>query len=193
MARGSSIDRSSHRTRLLRFYYAPAAALVLPLRATRRAIISQGSYPCQVMLSAAFAGAAIMSVAASAAATGGGPCAGTAASSSASWCNHSLPIADRVEALIAAMTLPEKANLVSSFSHSVPRLNWPAHRWGNEALHGVLGAGFTSWPSPIGVAASFNRSLFRALGRLTSDEARAGEMTGSTYWAPNINIFRDPS
>ena len=74
----------------------------------------------------------------------------------------------------------------------MPRLNWPGHRWGNEALHGVLGGGFTSWPSPIGVAASYNKSLFYDLGVLTSDEARAGSTVGGTYWAPNINIFRDP-
>ena len=120
-----------------------------------------------------------------------GPC-DTAPGNTSMWCDRTKTIAERVDALIAAMTLPEKANLISSFSHSVPRLNWPAHRWGNEALHGVLGVGYTSWPSPIGIAASYNKSLFQALGRLTSDEARAGEVSGSTFWAPNINIARDP-
>ena len=56
----------------------------------------------------------------------------------------------------------------------------------------MLADGYTSWPSPLGVAASFNTTLFEALGKLTSDEARAGATVGSTYWAPNINNFRDP-
>ena len=120
-----------------------------------------------------------------------GPC-NMAPGNTSVWCDRTKTTGERVEALIEAMTLYEKANLISSFSHSIPRLNWPAHRWGNEALHGVLGVGYTSWPSPIGIAASFNKSLFHALGKLTSDEARAGQVSGSTYWAPNINVFRDP-
>jgi beta-glucosidase-like glycosyl hydrolase len=48
-------------------------------------------------------------------------------------------------------------------------------------------------PEPIGVAASFNASLFSALGQLTSTEARGEQFgIGNTYWAPNVNIFRDP-
>jgi hypothetical protein len=43
---------------------------------------------------------------------------------------------------------------------------------------------------------SFNATLVRTLGAAISTEARAfynsGRHAGLTYWAPNINIFRDP-
>ena len=49
------------------------------------------------------------------------------------------------------------------------------------------------WPEPIGIGSSFNASLFRDLGELTSTEARGLQGgAGATYWAPNVNIFRDP-
>jgi beta-glucosidase-like glycosyl hydrolase len=51
----------------------------------------------------------------------------------------------------------------------------------------------TVWPEPIGVGATFNASLFHALGDLTSTECRGDQNgLGATYWAPNVNIFRDP-
>ena len=43
------------------------------------------------------------------------------------------------------------------------------------------------------MAASFNGSLFQSLGDLTSTEGRGLQSgMGHTYWAPNINILRDP-
>ena len=57
--------------------------------------------------------------------------------------------------------------------------------------HGAKPA--TCWPEPIGVGSSFNTSLFEALGTLTSTEARGLQGgVGHTYWAPNVNILRDP-
>ena len=54
----------------------------------------------------------------------------------------------------------------------------------------LSGPGLTSWRSPIGVAASFNASLFRALGTLTSDEARyartKGALRAGPVWAPQL-------
>jgi beta-glucosidase-like glycosyl hydrolase len=47
----------------------------------------------------------------------------------------------------------------------------------------------------ITTASSFNASLFRAIGVAISTEARAmnnAGQAGLTYWAPNVNIFRDP-
>jgi beta-glucosidase-like glycosyl hydrolase len=82
----------------------------------------------------------------------------------------------------------------------VPRLDIAPYIWWSEALHGAI-APFqhhgakpaTVWPEPITVGASMNASLFRALGELTSTEARGLQAgAGNTYWAPNVNIFRDP-
>ncbi|EEE61783.1 hypothetical protein OsJ_16354 [Oryza sativa Japonica Group] len=58
---------------------------------------------------------------------------------------------------------------------ALPRLGIPAYEWWSEALHGVsyvgpgtrfstLVPGATSFPQPILTAASFNASLFRAIG-----------------------------
>ena len=62
--------------------------------------------------------------------------------------------------------------LVTTFQHNIDRLHIQGHRWGNEALHGVLDLGTTSWPSPIGVAASYNKSLFFALGSAERSRSR---------------------
>lgn len=83
----------------------------------------------------------------------------------------------------------------------MPRIQWPAYNWWSEALHGVARSGLaTSFPQICGVAASYNRSLWRAIGEATSLEGRGknndrtnGQIYhGLTFWAPNINIFRDP-
>jgi beta-glucosidase len=76
----------------------------------------------------------------------------------------------------------------------VPRLDIDAYIWWSEALHGAI-APFqhhsakpaTCWPEPIGIGSSFNSSLFRALGEMTSTEARGiSQGIGNTYWAPNV-------
>ncbi|KAL3598171.1 hypothetical protein D5086_006089 [Populus alba] len=89
---------------------------------------------------------------------------------------------------------------------NVSRLGIPKYEWWSEALHGVsyVGpgthfsnnvAGATSFPQVILTAASFNTSLFEAIGKVVSTEARAMYnvgLAGLTFWSPNINIFRDP-
>eukprot|EP00051_Salpingoeca_urceolata_P017464 m.237925 g.237925 ORF g.237925 m.237925 type:complete len:786 (-) comp18961_c1_seq6:65-2422(-) len=110
------------------------------------------------------------------------------------WCDSTKPLADRVAALIKALQPDEKAGLFTNSNNGVPRLGWPKYNWWSEALHGVARDGMaTSWPQVIGVGASYNKSLFWQLGDLTSTEARGKSGgQGKTYWAPNINIFRDP-
>ncbi|MEM9857805.1 MAG: glycoside hydrolase family 3 C-terminal domain-containing protein, partial [Bacteroidota bacterium] len=89
-------------------------------------------------------------------------------------------------------------------NQEITRLNIPAYGWWNEALHGVAFSGrATVFPQPIGLAASWNKELLFNIGDAISDEARAkhhefvrqekrNNFQGLTYWAPNINIFRDP-
>ena len=117
------------------------------------------------------------------------------------WCDHTQPIDTRVNALIAALQPKEKAVLLVNAAGAVPRLSLPAYNWWSEALHGVArDTGIaTSFPQIIGVASSYNTSLFKSLGTLTGTEARGknnhldGQIYhGLTMWAPNINIFRDP-
>ncbi|KAJ6394766.1 hypothetical protein OIU77_023877 [Salix suchowensis] len=122
------------------------------------------------------------------------------------FCNTSLGVSDRVVDLVKRLTLQEKILFLVNNAGSVSRLGIPKYEWWSEALHGVsyvgpgtrfssVVAGATSFPQVILTAASFNTSLFEAIGKVVSTEARAMYnvgLAGLTYWSPNINIFRDP-
>jgi beta-glucosidase len=118
--------------------------------------------------------------------------------------NASLPLEIRVRDLLGKMTLEEKGSQINNTSPAIERLQIPAYNWWNEALHGVARAGLaTSFPQPIGLAATFNDKAIYKMGVMVSDEARAkynqfqregkhGLYEGLTFYSPNINIFRDP-
>lgn len=126
------------------------------------------------------------------------PCSGKW--STAVWCQPGPPFEPRAAALVANLTASEKAQLLLMIDGGVPRLSIEPYIWWSEALHGAI-APFqhhgvkpaTCWPEPIGIGSSFNESLFTALGTLTSTEGRGLQGgVGNTYWAPNVNILRDP-
>jgi beta-glucosidase len=118
--------------------------------------------------------------------------------------NPSLPINDRVDDLVARMTLEEKASQLVNQARAIPRLQVPTYDWWSEALHGVANAGTaTVFPEPIGLAATFDAPLIHEMAVVISTEARAKHnqavragrrdiMEGLDFWSPNINIFRDP-
>ncbi|KAJ4824864.1 Endo-1,4-beta-xylanase 2 [Turnera subulata] len=122
------------------------------------------------------------------------------------FCNTSLGVSDRVADLVGRLTLQEKILFLVNSAGSVSRLGIPKYEWWSEALHGVsyvgpgthfssLVPGATSFPQVILTAASFNASLFEAIGKVVSTEARAMYnvgLAGLTFWSPNVNIFRDP-
>ncbi|TVU16304.1 hypothetical protein EJB05_39861 [Eragrostis curvula] len=122
------------------------------------------------------------------------------------FCNASASAAARAADLVSRLTLAEKVGFLVDKQAALPRLGIPAYEWWSEALHGVsyvgpgtrfspLVPGATSFPQPILTAASFNVTLFRAIGEVVSNEARAMHnvgLAGLTFWSPNINIFRDP-
>ena len=127
------------------------------------------------------------------------------------WCNASLDASVRAKALIAAMTLVEKASNMDSDNFGVPRLGVPPNVF-SEALHGMCSGcgkpvefdGYTStgcptsFPQVISMGASWNRSLWAAVGNAVSDELRGLYSQGAAIgwesalflWAPNINPFR---
>jgi beta-glucosidase-like glycosyl hydrolase len=132
------------------------------------------------------------------------PCA---APSAYPFCDDSLPIAARARALVSSLTLDEKIAQLSNTAGGVPRLGIPPYQWWSESLHGLAdngpGVNFssgpvraaTAFPQVILTTAAFNRSLWRAVAEAVAVEARAmhnAGQAGLTYWAPNINIFRDP-
>ncbi|MBR4832217.1 MAG: glycoside hydrolase family 3 C-terminal domain-containing protein, partial [Butyrivibrio sp.] len=110
----------------------------------------------------------------------------------------------RAKELVAKMTVEEKAGQLRYDAPAIERLGVPAYNWWNEALHGVARAGTaTMFPQAIGLAAAFDDELMGCIGEIIAIEGRAkyneqskrGDRDiykGLTFWAPNVNIFRDP-
>ena len=110
----------------------------------------------------------------------------------------------RAAELVSKMTLKEKATQMVNDAEAIPRLGIPAYRWWSECLHGVARSGECSvFPQSIGMAATFDDSLVYDVASAISDEARVlykwaqetgnqSKYTGLTFYAPNINIYRDP-
>lgn len=116
------------------------------------------------------------------------------------YCNVSLSIADRVEALLVEMTLEERVGMIapdpslgsSCFAHihGVPRLELPPYGWLVEMNTGVasecLGPNqcATTFAGPTGLGAAFNRTMWAVKGTVLSTEMRAFS---------NANWYRAPS
>lgn len=124
--------------------------------------------------------------------------------------NPKLKVEKRIDNLMSLLTPEEKVGLIMNKSMSVDRLGIPSYNWWSEACHGVRQSGYTVFPQPIGMGASFNEQLVYDVFSAVSDEARANwnrservfnvemgayHVPGNpelTFWCPNINIFRDP-
>ncbi|HMD95773.1 MAG TPA: glycoside hydrolase family 3 C-terminal domain-containing protein [Terriglobia bacterium] len=115
----------------------------------------------------------------------------------------SLPAEQRAADLVRRMTLDEKASQLVNQARAIPRLNVAAYDWWSESLHGVAVNGTTEFPEPIGLAATFDPAAIHEMAVAISTEGRikhvqalrAGHSNifeGLDFWAPNINIFRDP-
>jgi beta-glucosidase len=126
-----------------------------------------------------------------------------AAGARPAYLNTSLPAEQRAADLVGRMTLDEKASQLVNQARAIPRLNIPSYDWWSEALHGVMRDGTTEFPEPIGLGATFDTPAIHKMaviigteGRIKHVQAvRAGGSNifeGLDFWAPNINIFRDP-
>jgi len=117
----------------------------------------------------------------------------------------SLPPEQRAADLVHRMTLEEKASQLVNQARAIPRLGVPAYDWWSEALHGVAVNGTTEFPEPIGLGATFDPASIHQMAIDISIEARIKHeqavkenggyskiFQGLDFWAPNINIFRDP-
>lgn len=118
------------------------------------------------------------------------------------WCNASVGIDDRVHNV---MTFLETADVTKSGAQ-VSRLGLPKDPTG-ECLHGFVAdcgkntTGHTNCPTvfPAGLttAASFNDTLFHAIGTVISVEGRAfsnqGDRPHQICWSPDLNPMRHPA
>jgi len=117
--------------------------------------------------------------------------------------NPALTPRERATDLVHRMTLAEKASQLVNQARAIPRLGVPAYDWWSEALHGVAVNGTTEFPEPIGLAATFDAPAIHEMATAIGVEGRikhalderAGHSNifeGLDFWAPNVNIFRDP-
>jgi len=111
----------------------------------------------------------------------------------------------RAADLVKRMTLEEKASQLVNQARAIPRLNVPSYDWWSESLHGVAANGTTEFPEPVGLASTFDPAAIHSMGEVISTEGRikyvqavranggySNIFEGLDFWAPNINIFRDP-
>jgi beta-glucosidase len=119
--------------------------------------------------------------------------------------NPKLPAEQRAADLVHRMTLEEKASQLVNQARPISRLGVPGYDWWSEALHGVAVNGTTEFPEPIGLAATFDTAKIHEMAVDIGTEARVvhsqsaatngGDSLifhGLDFWAPNVNIFRDP-
>lgn len=122
--------------------------------------------------------------------------------------NPNLTVEERTENLVSLLTLEEKVSMMMNRSMAIERLGIPAYNWWGEACHGLMGvADVTVFPQSIALAATFDDESQLATYTMVSDEARGrynslprdgdigpyvSAIPNLTFWAPNVNIFRDP-
>ena len=110
----------------------------------------------------------------------------------------------KAKELVAKMTVDEKISQLVYNAAAIERLGIKEYNWWNEGAHGVARSGTaTVFPHTIAMAASFDPELIETIGDVISTEGRIKYnqhvkyndydiFKGLTFWAPNINIFRDP-
>jgi beta-glucosidase len=129
--------------------------------------------------------------------------ANTADNAKMPFMNPAVGPVERARDLVQRLTLEEKASQLVNQARAIPRLHVPAYDWWSESLHGVAVNGTTEFPEPIGLGATFDPEAIHAMATVISTEGRikhvqavrAGHSNifeGLDFWAPNINIFRDP-
>ena len=117
--------------------------------------------------------------------------------------NPSLSPQQRAADLVRRMTVEEKVSQLVNQSRAVPRLNVPDYDWWSEASHGIATNGTTEFPGPVGLAATFDADAIHRMAVVIGTEGRikyvqglrdghSDIFEGLDFWAPNINIFRDP-
>eukprot|EP01063_Lacrimia_lanifica_P033224 TRINITY_DN5856_c1_g3_i1.p1 TRINITY_DN5856_c1_g3~~TRINITY_DN5856_c1_g3_i1.p1 ORF type:complete len:791 (+),score=188.18 TRINITY_DN5856_c1_g3_i1:66-2438(+) len=144
------------------------------------------------------------------------------------FCDTGLSKAERVDALIAELRDEEIPPLLTARAqtgggggspgpaNNVTRLGLPQYDWGLNCIHGVQSSCVmgkdgaercpTDFPNAVNLGATWNTSMWAAMGRIIGREVRALYVGGATEfspwsgrpligldcWSPNINLNRDP-
>lgn len=106
----------------------------------------------------------------------------------------------RAAELTAQLTEEEKLGLLTTHQQAVERLGLPEFYIGTEVARGFVGRDeehySTVFPQPVGMAASFDRSLMQQLGEIAGNECRAyynsGDKSHLCVWGPTVDMERDP-
>ncbi len=120
--------------------------------------------------------------------------------------NAKLSIEERLDWLLANLTLEEKIMCMVSTVPALPRFGIDKSYVGGEAAHGVearndqngrsIPEPTTSFPQPIGMSASWDTELIKKAGEVTGTEARVPwhrhPVGGLSRWAPTVDLERDP-
>ena len=115
--------------------------------------------------------------------------------------------------LVSRLSLDEVIAQTSTIAPAIPRLGIKDYNWRSNCLHGWSLSGghwdeglrWTVFPAPVGLGATFDPDLLRAVADVTGTEGRAlhnemltthngssTEAAGLNCFAPNVNLFRDP-
>ena len=104
------------------------------------------------------------------------------------------PVADRIERLLARMTLEEKIDMLGGvddfFIRAVPRLGIPAIKMSDGPLGVRTWGPATAFPAGIAFAAAWDPMLVEAYGAAAGREARARGV--HMLLSPGLNIYRAP-
>ena len=127
------------------------------------------------------------------------------------FCDATAPVTERVADLLSNLTLAEKAGLLGAgtttcafMDAGVERLGIPVYTWCVETNSGAGGICVaegkcqSTFPAAAGLAATFNRTVWRTKGEIISTELRAlnniggmrmggpKDFIGLNGWGPNV-------
>ncbi|HPP99731.1 MAG TPA: glycoside hydrolase family 3 C-terminal domain-containing protein [Termitinemataceae bacterium] len=109
-----------------------------------------------------------------------------------------LPLEERLADLMKRLTIEEKLALLPTQQAAIERLGIPEYHIGAEGAHGFVDREgvSTTFPQTIGLACSWDRRLFREIGKVIGEEARAyfkkSGKGGLSLWFPTIDMERHP-
>ena len=108
------------------------------------------------------------------------------------WMNPARPVEERIDLLMAAMTMADKMELLREGwgIPGIPRLGIPDIKK-VEAIHGFsYGTGATVFPQSIGMGATWNRRLTEEVAGVIGDETKSANAIQA--WSPVLDVAQDP-